>query len=161
MTAKFNRIDELRKDSILATDGEVSLNEISNQVIIPPSCYPLVTPEQINDYIHSFLLGIPVQKVVMDNRIVGDSVVQQGYAAIIAYQLFASNRFTLLNSGILPELAGVTWDELPIVYQQVIKRFKVQYAIVHDDIFWGIIKRNWLQTTPKGWLQAIPKNTAN
>ena len=148
MTAKFNRIDELRKDSILATDGEVSLNEISNQVIIPPSCYPLVTPEQINDYIHSFLLGIPTQKVVMDDRN-GDSVIQQGYAAIIAYQLFVSNRFTLLNSGLLPELAGVTWNDLPAVYKQTIKRFKVQYAVISDDVSWNLIRRNWLQTLPK------------
>ena len=148
MTAKFNRIDELRKDSILATDGEVSFNEISNQVIIPPSCYPLVTPEQINDYIHSFLLGIPVQKVVMDKRN-GDAVVQQGYAAIIAYQLFTSNQFTLLNSGLLPKLAGVTWNDLPTVYQQTIKRFKVQYAVVADDMSWNLIMRNWLQTLPK------------
>lgn len=136
----------------MATGGEVSLNEISNQVIIPPSCYPLVTPEQINDYIHSFLLGIPVQKVVMDDRQDdGDivfPVVRQGYVAIIAYQLFASNRFALLNSGVLPELAKVTWDKLPTVYQQVIKRFKVQSAIVSDDISWSIIKRNWLQAVP-------------
>lgn len=146
--SKFSRIDELRKD-VVGNEGECSLNEISNQVIIPPSCYPLVTPEQINDYIHSFLLGIPVQKVVMDDRN-GDAVVQQGYAAIITYQLFVSNRFTLLDSGVLPELAGVTWNDLPTVYQQTIKRFKVQYAVVADDVSWNLIRRNWLQTTPKG-----------
>lgn len=149
MTAKFNRIDELRKD-VVGNEGECSLNEISNQAIIPPSCYPLVTPEQINDYIHSFLLGIPVQKVVMDDRN-GDAVVQQGYAAIIAYQLFVSNRFTLLDSGVLPELAGVTWNDLSTVYQQTIKRFKVQYAVISDDASWNLIRRNWLQTLPKDY----------
>lgn len=154
-TNKFGRIDELRKNDILATDGEVSLNEISGKVIIPPSCYPLVSPEQINDYIHSFLLGIPVQKVVMDDRQDdGDivfPVVRQGYAGIIAYQLFTSNQFTLLNSGVLPELAGVTWNDLPAVYQQTIKRFKVQYAVISDDVSWNLIRRNWLQTLPKDY----------